>query len=140
MKIIDGKKIRAAREAKGLSRAGLSRLSGISIRTLEDWESGMRTPRNIDIIDTLVQALGIQFSDLYTDEYLSELNAAALGNSDRIQNESSEEMALIEKIEQVYERENITGVLRLLDRFIYALGVPEALKIVEVFENESREN
>jgi len=36
--------IKEAREAKGISRAELSRRLGIPIRTLENWDAGVRTP------------------------------------------------------------------------------------------------
>ena len=36
--------IKEAREQSGLSRAEMSRLFEIPLRTLEDWEAGKRTP------------------------------------------------------------------------------------------------
>ena len=36
--------IKEAREAAGLSRAEMSRLFEIPVRTLEEWDSGRRTP------------------------------------------------------------------------------------------------
>jgi len=36
--------IKEAREAKDISRAELSRRLGIPIRTLENWDAGVRTP------------------------------------------------------------------------------------------------
>lgn len=36
--------IKEAREAKGITRAYLSRWLGIPIRTLESWDAGVRTP------------------------------------------------------------------------------------------------
>ena len=37
-------KIKEAREAAGLSRAEMSRVFEIPIRTLEEWDAGRRTP------------------------------------------------------------------------------------------------
>lgn len=138
--MISGEKIRKIRESKGISRAELSRRSGISIRTLENWEFGKRTPRDFYIIDTLVTALGIDVSEICSDEYLAEQNAIALDNSERAQNESVEEMQLIQKIESIYERENTQGLLKIIDRFIYATGVKKAIKIVEEYIDESSKN
>ena len=78
---ISGEKIKQLRTEKGLSRAALSRISGISIRTLEDWEAGKRNPRNFDLIDAVANALKCSPSDFYDDEYLSALNQQALDNS-----------------------------------------------------------
>ena len=36
--------IKEAREAAGLSRAEMSRLFEIPVRTLEEWDAGRRTP------------------------------------------------------------------------------------------------
>ena len=36
--------IKEAREVKGMSRAELSRWLGIPVRTLEDWDAGVRKP------------------------------------------------------------------------------------------------
>lgn len=133
---ISGEKIKKAREGKGLSRAELSRKSGISIRTLENWEAGVRNPRNFDIIDTLARALNAEISSLYDDEYLSELNLKALDNTERFVDSEEGEAELIESVERIYEGQGQTGILKLLDRFIYAVGVPTALKIIEEYENE----
>ncbi|MFR0871273.1 MAG: helix-turn-helix domain-containing protein [Oscillospiraceae bacterium] len=39
-------RIAGLREARGLTRTRLSQLSGVSLRTLEDWEAGRRVPRD----------------------------------------------------------------------------------------------
>jgi len=36
--------VEKAREKVGLSRADFARLPGVSVRTLQDWEQGRRTP------------------------------------------------------------------------------------------------
>lgn len=132
---ISGEKIKQIRTEKGLSRAALSRISGISIRTLEDWEAGKRNPRNFDLIDAVANALKCSPSDFYDDEYLSALNQQALDNS--LKYDVLEEAELIEAVERIYSESGLEGILKLLDRFIYQVGVRKALEIVKEYENES---
>lgn len=132
---ISGEKIKQIRTEKGLSRAALSRISGISIRTLEDWEAGKRNPRNFDLIDAVANALKCSPSDFYDDEYLSTLNQQALDNS--MKYDDLEEAELIEAVERIYGESGLEGILKLLDRFIYQVGVRKALEIVKEYENES---
>lgn len=132
---ISGEKIKQIRTEKGLSRAALSRISGISIRTLEDWEAGKRNPRNFDLIDAVANALKCSPSAFYDDEYLSALNQQALDNS--MKYDDLEEAELIEAVERIYGESGLEGILKLLDRFIYQVGVRKALEIVKEYENES---
>ncbi len=132
---ISGEKIKQIRTEKGLSRAALSRISGISIRTLEDWEAGKRNPRNFDLIDAVANALKCSPSDFYDDEYLSALNQQALDNS--LKYDDLEEAELIEAVERIYSESGLESILKLLDRFIYQVGVRKALEIVKEYENES---
>lgn len=132
---ISGEKIKQIRTEKGLSRATLSRMSGISIRTLEDWEAGKRNPRNFDLIDAVANTLKCPPSDFYDDEYLSVLNQQALDNS--MKYDDLEEAELIEAVERIYGESGLEGILKLLDRFIYQVGVRKALEIVKEYENES---
>lgn len=132
---ISGEKIKQIRTEKGLSRAALSRISGISIRTLEDWEAGKRNPRNFDLIDAVANALKCSPSDFYDDEYLSALNQQALDNS--LKYDDLEEAELIEAVERIYSESGLEGILKLLDRFIYQVGVRKALEIVKEYKNES---
>lgn len=132
---ISGEKIKQIRTEKGLSRAALSRISGISIRTLEDWEAGKRNPRNFDLIDAVANALKCSPSDFYDDEYLSALNQQALDNS--LKYDDLEEAELIEAVERIYSESGLEGILKLLDRFIYQVGARKALEIVKEYENES---
>lgn len=134
---ISGEKIKQIRMKQGLSRAALARTSGISIRTLEDWEAGKRNPRNFDLIDTVANALKCSPADFYDDEYLSSLNQQALDNSMRYENDDLEEAELIEAIERIYHVNGQEGILKLMDRFIYHVGVHKALEIAKEFENES---
>lgn len=47
------------RKDSGLSRVKLSELSGVPIRTLEDWEAGRRLPRDVYQIWAVSHALGM---------------------------------------------------------------------------------
>lgn len=134
---ISGKKIKTIREEKGMSRAELSRLSGISARTIQDWELGKRNPRNFDIIETIARSLNVEISAFYDNEYLSSLNSQALINVEKYEDFEQGEIELLESIEQIYEMQGMTGVLKLLDRFIYEAGIIKSLEIVEEFKNES---
>ena len=134
---ISGEKIKKIRTSKGLSRAALARISGISIRTLEDWELGKRNPRNFDLIDAVANALECSPSDFYDDRYLSDLNHQALENSIRYEEDDVEEAELIETVERIYNSGELESILKLMDRFIYHVGVHKALEIAKEFENES---
>ena len=48
-----------------------------------------------------------------------------------------EEAELIEAVERIYSESGLEGILKLLDRFIYQVGVRKALEIVKEYENES---
>lgn len=51
------------RESRGLNRARLAQLSGVSLRTLEDWEAGRRVPRDVYQIHAVAAALGMSIED-----------------------------------------------------------------------------
>lgn len=57
-------KITDVRIAAGLSRAELSRASGVSLRTLEDWESGRNKPRDVYVLARLAKFLHCKIEDL----------------------------------------------------------------------------
>ncbi len=46
-----GEDIKKARIERNISRAELSRLSGVPLRTLEEWESGRRNATHIKVIN-----------------------------------------------------------------------------------------
>lgn len=134
---ISGEKIKKIREEKGYTRAALSRSSGISIRTLEEWEAGRRNPRSIDNIYALCNALNINITEVISSEAL---NHIALNNSERIFDESEDEMILLQKIDVIYNKNGITGILKLMDRFIYNTGIEKSLEIVKEFIDESNQD
>lgn len=64
------------REYSGLSRAEFSRVYGIPVRTLEDWESGKRTapPYMVNMLKRIViEDKEIDSLDCYDNEFLREL-------------------------------------------------------------------
>ena len=135
---ISGKKIRDLREANNISRAELSRQSGIPLRTLECWELGKRSPRDFDKIDTLARTLGTPIESLIDDQYLSLMNAQALADAETYADYSESEIELEQKLFQAIE---MIGIDRLFNRFIERLGIENSLKLVEeVLANESSED
>lgn len=56
-------RIAGLRESRGLNRTRLSQLSGVSLRTLEDWEAGRRVPRDVYQIHAVAAALGMSIED-----------------------------------------------------------------------------
>lgn len=56
--------IRRIREDKGISRADLSRLSGVPLRTLENWEYGNTIPSDIEQIKKVADVLNVSIDTL----------------------------------------------------------------------------
>lgn len=56
-------RITGMREARGLTRTRLSQLSGVPLRTLEEWEAGRRVPRDVYQIHAAAAALGISIEE-----------------------------------------------------------------------------
>lgn len=56
--------IRNIREERGLSRAELSRLSGVPLRTLENWENKVRTPHDIEQLKKIADVLNVTIDEL----------------------------------------------------------------------------
>ena len=51
--------LKRIRKEKKLGQKQLAELSGISLRTLQNWESGQRRPSSRDAVAKLAQALGV---------------------------------------------------------------------------------
>ncbi len=135
--IISGEKIKNIRLQQGMSRAELSRRSDVPVRTLEDWEAGKRDPRDVDVVVQVAQALHVDVAMLYSDKYLSSLNAQALTNMDIFSDCEENEQDLICRIDNIYARYGAKGLAKLLDRFISHTGIETALKIVEEYMDEN---
>lgn len=56
-------RVTGLREARGLTRTRLSQLSGVPLRTLEEWEAGRRIPRDVYQIHAVAAALGISIEE-----------------------------------------------------------------------------
>lgn len=128
---ISGKKIKELRTEKGMSRAKLSEKSGIPLRTLESWENEKRIPRDVYIIKSLCDTLGVSIDYLFYDEFA---DIDTLYNFDVSDCEDAKINSLVQ---QIYNKQELTGILRLMDRFIFAVGPMHAIKIMEAFINES---
>ena len=46
-----------------MTRTRLSQLSGVPLRTLEEWEAGRRVPRDVYQIHAVAAALGMSIED-----------------------------------------------------------------------------
>ena len=62
-----GEKVRKARLAMNLSQKELSEITGISLRTLTNYESGGRKPKSKESYQKLAAALGLEVSELMDD-------------------------------------------------------------------------
>lgn len=65
-----GEKIRNARIAKNISQSDLAKATGISLRTVQNYELGARMPKKRDTYAILAEALGIN-EDILLDENAS---------------------------------------------------------------------
>ncbi|MBR4204456.1 MAG: helix-turn-helix transcriptional regulator [Clostridia bacterium] len=62
-----GEKVRKARLAMNLSQKELSEMTGISLRTITNYESGGRKPKTKESYQKLSAALGLEVSELMDD-------------------------------------------------------------------------
>ena len=76
-----GERVRAARAAKKLSQKELAELSGISLRTLQNWEGGVRRPSQFEAVSQLATALGVSASELLDQSDALVIDAAERGGS-----------------------------------------------------------
>ena len=63
-----GEKVRSARIAIGITQKELSDRSGISLRTIQNYESGERLPKQKEYYAFLAQALGISEKELHNQD------------------------------------------------------------------------
>lgn len=127
-------KLKELRKLRGLSQEQLAEVSGISLHTLQSWEQGKRIPRDIYVIKNLCDALGVSIDYLFYDEFD---NSDTLYNFDVSDYEDAEINTLVQ---QVYNEQGLTGILKLMDRFIFTVGPVHAIKIMEAFIDESNKN
>lgn len=74
-----GEKVRKKRIEAGLSQSGLAEKSGLSLRSIQNYESGQRSPANITIVKNIAKALGVSFEYLLDDRAQYVLDAAQKG-------------------------------------------------------------
>ena len=77
-----GERVRAARNAKKLSQKELAEISGISLRTLQNWEGGVRRPSQFEAVSQLAGALGVSASELLDQSDALIIDAAERGGHD----------------------------------------------------------
>lgn len=61
-------KIYEIRKRQGLSRVELSRQSEVPLRTIENWESGARKPRDVYQLRKIAKELQVTIEELIEDE------------------------------------------------------------------------
>ncbi len=61
-------KIQIKREKNNMSRSELSKISGVPLRTLEEWEAERRVPRDVYQIAKVARALNCLIEDLIVIE------------------------------------------------------------------------
>ena len=127
---ISADKLKALRKQKGFSQEELSKVSGIPVMTIRSWEQGSRTPRDIYVIERFCNALEISIDDLLHDELA---HAEAMRNSEI---GDYEEVRINTLTQSIYDKDNLYGILKLLERFIDTVGKKRAIEIMEEFANE----
>ncbi len=60
-------RLKAARKNKGIQQKQLAELSGVALRTIQNWENGVRSPSNFARIEQVAAVLGVRSSDLLDD-------------------------------------------------------------------------
>ena len=60
-------KLKAARENAGMSQRELAERAGIHFRSIQNWESGGRLPRSLDVVFRVADILGVSSESLLND-------------------------------------------------------------------------
>lgn len=63
----DKTKLQRMREAQGYSRAAFARATGIPLRTIENWDSRIRLPRDVYQLLKAARVLGCHIEDIIDD-------------------------------------------------------------------------
>ena len=74
-------RLKELRVAAGLTQAELGRKSGMSSRTIQNYELGVRMPRNLDIVKKLADALGTSAEELLGNSGLLIVSAQEQGGA-----------------------------------------------------------
>lgn len=70
-----GEKIRSARLEKHLSQVELANITGLALRTIQNYELGGRKPKSKESYEKLAAALGLDVSDLMSETDSFVMNA-----------------------------------------------------------------
>lgn len=74
-----GIKLKNQRTERGISQQTLAEKSGISLRTIQNYESGQRHPANINIVKSIASALDVSVEYLLDDKSRYIIDAAEKG-------------------------------------------------------------
>ena len=77
-----GEKIKNKRAEIKMSQQTLADKSGLSLRTIQNYESGQRHPANISIVKDIASALGVSYDYLLDDKSQYVIDAALRGGSE----------------------------------------------------------
>lgn len=106
-----GDRLKQARIEKGLSRPQLAKLCGISVKTIQNYETGFRQPNRIDTSQKFAEVLGVTVdylingdtdNDDLTEEDKSEIlsHASALFAGGKLSED--EQLAFINELQTLY--------------------------------------
>lgn len=106
-----GDRLKQARIEKGLSRPQLAKLCGISVKTIQNYETGFRQPNRIDTSQKFAEVLGVTVdylingntdNDNLTEEDKSEIlsHASALFAGGKLSED--EQLAFINELQTLY--------------------------------------
>ena len=76
-----GEKIKALRSEKKLSQQSLANTAGISLRSIQNYESGTRHPSSITVVKDIATALGTSYEYLLDDKAQYVIDAAQRGGA-----------------------------------------------------------
>lgn len=71
-----GEKIKTRRCELGMSQSGLAAGAGLSLRSIQNYESGQRHPANIEIVRRISDVLGVSYEYLLDDAARYVIDAA----------------------------------------------------------------
>jgi transcriptional regulator with XRE-family HTH domain len=66
-----GQRLQRLRQEAGMSQSQLSKMTGIPIGTLRNWEQGRRMPL-LDTAGRVARAIGVSLDDLWIEETVAE--------------------------------------------------------------------
>ena len=76
-----GKRLKDARNKAGLRQKELAELSGVSLRTIQNWETDQRRPSHFDAVSRVAKVLDVSLAQLLSEEDTRLIEAAERGGS-----------------------------------------------------------